>query len=114
MHWRNLAAPSSYPMPLTSSAAPSKSGPRIRPVPAVSRAIAILRLLGRRREPMTVKAISDELGLVPSTCLHIMRALVAERLVAFEPASKRYKLGVGILALARGVLETDSFAHAAQ
>ena len=63
---------------------------------------------------MTVKAISDELGLVPSTCLHIMRALVAERLVAFEPASKRYKLGVGILALARGVLETDSFAHAAQ
>jgi len=80
----------------------------------VSRAIAILRLLGRTRQPMNVKSISDELNLVPSTCLHILRALAAERLVSFDPASKRYKLGAGILALARGVVETDSFAQAVQ
>lgn len=92
----------------------AKADPRIRPVPAVSRAIAILRLLGRRRQPMNVKSISDELQLVPSTCLHILRALAAERLVSFDPASKRYKLGAGILALARGVVETDTFAQAAQ
>lgn len=92
----------------------ARAEPRIRPVPAVARAIAILRLLGRTRQPMNVKAISDELDLVPSTCLHIMRALAAERLVSFDPASKRYKLGAGILALARGVVETDSFAKAVQ
>lgn len=91
-----------------------RSEPRIRPVPAVARAIAIMRLLGRTREPMNVKSIADELGLVPSTCLHILRALTAERLVSFDPASKRYKLGAGILALARGVMESDPFAQAAQ
>lgn len=92
----------------------SRAAPRIRPVPAVARAIAILRLLGRTRQSMNVKSISEELDLVPSTCLHILRALAAERLVSFDPASKRYKLGAGILALARGVVETDSFAQAAQ
>lgn len=93
---------------------PTRGEPRIRPVPAVARAIAILRLLGRKRQPMNVKSISDELDLVPSTCLHILRALAAERLVSFDPASKRYKLGAGILALARGVVETDSFARTVQ
>jgi len=91
-----------------------KADPRIRPVPAVARAIAILRLLGRANQPMNVKSISDELKLVPSTCLHIMRALAAERMVSFDPASKRYKLGAGILALARGVIENDAFAQAVQ
>ncbi len=91
-----------------------RADPRIRPVPAVTRAVAILRLLARARQPMNVKSISDELQLVPSTCLHILRALVAERLLSFEPASKRYKLGAGILALARGVIENDTFAQAAQ
>jgi len=110
MPWRSLTASmTALPKP-----PPAKADPRIRPVPAVARAVAILRLLGRARQPMNVKSISDELQLVPSTCLHILRALAAERLVSFDPASKRYKLGVGMLALARGVLETDSFALSAQ
>ena len=54
------------------------------PVPAVTRAIAILRLLGRSRTPMGVKAIAQALGLVPSTCLHILRALVSEQLVKVD------------------------------
>lgn len=106
---------STKPMTTTPTIPPApQAEPRIRPVPAVARAIAILRLLGRTRQPMNVKSISDELGLVPSTCLHILRALAAERLVSFDPASKRYKLGAGILALARGVVETDSFAQTVQ
>ena len=39
----------------------------IRAVPAVTRAVAILRLLAARREPMGVKAIAQALDLVPST-----------------------------------------------
>ena len=46
-------------------------------MPAVSRAIAILRLLGRNPEPLGVKAIAQSLGMVTSTCLHILRVLVA-------------------------------------
>ena len=80
----------------------------LRAVPAVSRAVAILRLLGRARAPMGVKAIAGSLDLVPSTALHILRVLVAEELVRVD-AAKRYTLGMGTLALARASLESDDF-----
>src|SRR5689334_10878166 len=86
---------------------------RIRPVPAVSRAISILRLLGRVRTPLGVKAIARELDLVPSTALHILRALVMDGLVRVD-ATKRYSLGTGMLSLARAVLETSGFANLVQ
>jgi len=98
----------------TPSTPVAKPAQRIRPVPAVTRAIAILRLLGRTKEPMNVKSISDQLDLVPSTCLHILRALTAEKLLAFDSASKRYRLGTGMLVLARSVMDTNSFAQIAQ
>jgi DNA-binding IclR family transcriptional regulator len=79
-----------------------------RAVPAVSRAIAILRLLGRARAPIGMKAIAEALDLVPSTALHILRVLVAEELVKVDSA-KRYSLGMGTLALARASLESDGF-----
>ena len=82
---------------------------RVRPVPAVSRAIAILRLLGSSPEPMGVKAIAQSLGLVTSTCLHILRVLVDEQLVRVDPGTKRYSLGVGMLLFARKVLESTRF-----
>lgn len=99
---------------MTLSPTPAKKPPRIREVPAVTRAVAILRLLGRTKEPMNVKSIADALDLVPSTCLHILRALTAEKLLSFDPASKRYRLGAGMLALARSVQETDHFAQLVQ
>jgi DNA-binding IclR family transcriptional regulator len=80
----------------------------LRAVPAVTRAIAILRLLGRTRAPMGVKAISQALGLVPSTSLHILRVLVAEELLAVD-AAKQYSPGLGVLALARTALENNDF-----
>jgi len=45
---------------------------RVRAVPAVTRAIAILRLLSRSRTPQSLKAIAESLDLVPSTALHIV------------------------------------------
>lgn len=78
-------------------------------MPAVSRAIAILRLLGRSPEPMGMKAISNELGLVPSTALHILRVLVEEELVKVDASTKRYSLGSGMLSLARSVIERSDF-----
>ena len=85
-----------------------------RAVPAVTRSIAILRLLARTREPLGVNAIARELGMVPSTCLHILRALVAEELVGVDPATKRYALDAGVLTLARSMLRQDGFARLAQ
>jgi hypothetical protein len=56
------------PMSEISTPDPAAAGPRVRPVPAVTRSIAILRLLGRGGEPMTLKAISQELGMVTTAC----------------------------------------------
>src|SRR5689334_13919895 len=97
------------PVPGTVERAPR----RVRAVPAVSRAVAILRLLGRGTQPVGVKAIAAELGIVTSTCLHILRVLVAEELVRVDDA-KRYSLGAGMVALARSVIETNSFPAAVQ
>lgn len=82
--------------------------------PAVTRAVAILRLLGKSEAPMGVSAIAAELGLVPSSCLRLLRVLVAEELVGCDPATKRYRLDAGILTLARSVLRPTSFARVVQ
>ncbi len=86
-----------------------RPSPRIRAVPAVTRAIAVLRLLSRSRTALGLKAIAQALDLVPSTALHILRALVAEQLVRVDPLTKQYSLGVGMLPLARAVLENSDF-----
>ncbi|MBI5911491.1 MAG: helix-turn-helix domain-containing protein [Betaproteobacteria bacterium] len=87
---------------------------RVRAVPAVTRAIAILRLLGSSASPLGLKAIAQTLDLVPSTCLHILRALVEEKLAKVNPYSKRYSLDVGMLPLGRAVLRNSSFATLVQ
>ena len=89
-------------------------GPRVRPVPAVSRALAILRLLAAQPEPIALKAIADELDMVTSTCLHILRVLVEERMVKIEAGTKRYSLDVGVLALAHSVVENNPFSERLQ
>jgi DNA-binding IclR family transcriptional regulator len=81
----------------------------VRSVPAVTRAVAILRLLSRAHAPMGVKAIAEALGLVPSTALHILRVLVTEELVKVDATTKQYSLGSGLISLARTVLERDTF-----
>jgi DNA-binding IclR family transcriptional regulator len=82
--------------------------------PAIARAAAILRLLGKSDTPLGVNAIARELGLVPSTCLYVLRALAEEELVAFDADTKRYTLEAGVLTLARGWLRRNRFADLAQ
>ncbi|MDP7547573.1 MAG: helix-turn-helix domain-containing protein [Alphaproteobacteria bacterium] len=90
-----------------------RTGPA-RPVTAVSRAAKILRHLGRSQTPLGVNRIARELDLIPSTALHILRTLAHEDLVVFDPDSKRYSLGVGILAIARDLLSRGGFLPAVQ
>lgn len=84
---------------------------RRRQVPAVTRAISILRQLGKADAPVGVNQIARELELVPSTCLHILRVLVDEGLVSFDPSTKRYAIDVGILPIARNALQRNSFSN---
>src|ERR1700755_1070212 len=82
--------------------------------PAISRAAAVLRVLGKSDSPLGVQAIARQLGLVPSTCLHVLRALVAEEFVSFDLDTKRYALEAGVLTLARHWLRRDRFNDLAQ
>ncbi len=82
--------------------------------PAISRAAAVLRLLGKSDAPLGLQGIASELGLVPSTCLYVLRALVAEELVAFDADTKRYSLDAGVLTLARQWLRRNKFTDLAQ
>lgn len=83
-------------------------------MPAVTRAASILRVVARSETPLGVQAIARELVLVPSTCLHILRALVAEDLLAFDPETKRYRLGAGLVSLARTLLKRSTFGELVQ
>ena len=82
--------------------------------PAISRAAAVLRLLGKSDGPLGLNPIARALGINPSTCLYVLRALVAEELVGFDPETKRYTLEAGVLTLARQWLRRDRFADHAQ
>ena len=82
--------------------------------PAISRAAAVLRLLGKSDAPLGLNPIARALGINPSTCLYVLRALVAEELVGFDPETKRYTLEAGVLTLARQWLRRDRFADHAQ
>jgi len=98
----------------------SKSGKALADVvraskaPAITRAVAILRLLGKSATPLRLQTIAGELGLVPSTCLYVLRSLVEEELVAFDADAKRYTLDAGVLTLARHWLRGSEFTHLAQ
>lgn len=92
----------------------SQKPPRIRQVPALTRGIAILRLLGRSDEPLGVHAIARALDLVPSTCLHILRVLADEHLVSVDPSTKKYGVAAGLVALAQSALRQHTFPAAVQ
>lgn len=82
-------------------------------VPAVRRAAAILRVLADRAAPLTLSQIAHAVDILPSSCLHILRELAVARLVAFDARHKSYRLGAGLVELARAVMRQDPFAEAA-
>jgi DNA-binding IclR family transcriptional regulator len=82
--------------------------------PAISRAVAVLRLLGESDTPLGVNTIAQELGLAPSTCHYVLRALLTEELVSLDPDTKRYSQEAGILTLARRWLRRTRFTELAQ
>ena len=61
------------------------------PVRSVSQAFAILRLLGGA-SALTLSDIGRIVGLSPSSCLNLLKTLVAEGAVERDPRSKHYRL----------------------
>lgn len=83
------------------------------PVGSVVQAAAILRFLGASRDGAGVTAIARALGIGPSSCFNVLRTLAGEDLVAFDPVTKAYTLGLGTIDLARRALGRDAVVQAA-
>lgn len=101
-------------MKLAKAAKAVNRKPTLRDVPAVTRAVAILRFLADSQGTLSLHEIARPLEIIPSTCMHILRVLVAEGLVSFDPLNKRYALSAGLLTLARPLLRADSMGQIAQ
>jgi DNA-binding IclR family transcriptional regulator len=82
--------------------------------PAVTRAAAILKLLSVQKEGIGVSEIARQLELFPSTCLHVLRALVDAGFVAFDYEHKTYRTSIGLLSLVRNSLASRGFQQAVQ
>lgn len=79
----------------------------VRSVGAVVHALRILRHLAALGAPAGVSAIARATQVNTSTCFNILRTLTAEGLVVFDPENKTYRLGLGVLELAVGLLGTN-------
>lgn len=77
--------------------------------PAVARAATVLRLLARERGGLGVTEIARRVGLVPSTCFHVLRALVEEGFIKFDLENKTYATGVGLLTLVRDAMANSEY-----
>jgi DNA-binding IclR family transcriptional regulator len=82
--------------------------------PAVTRAFSVLRVLASERHALGVTEISRRVGLVPSTCLHVLRALVQEGVINFDDQEKTYRTSVGLLTLVREAMAYNEYPRAVQ
>ncbi len=87
---------------------------KTRVVPAVARATAILFHLAQSQGKCTLSQIARDLGVLPSTCLHILRQLAESGLVSYDAEFKRYGLGLGVVTLAQQFNRQDPFVSAAK
>jgi DNA-binding IclR family transcriptional regulator len=77
-------------------------------VGSVSATISILRLLASGEPPLGVNAIARRLKLTPSSCFNILKTMADEDFVHFDPVTKAYSLGGGVIAIARRALDPGS------
>lgn len=78
-------------------------------VGALASGLALLRYLAGARSPAGVTQLARETGINPSTCFNLLKTLVHEGLVEFDPVAKTYAIGLGLVEMARGSLEQASY-----
>ena len=81
---------------------PDRSGSR--PVASVARALALLDELGRAPEGLGVNELARRIGVNASTASRLLATLERGGMVERAPGGGPYRLGLGLVALADGVL----------
>jgi len=78
-------------------------------VGALISGLRVLHYLVRAGGPTGVSQVARDLEISPSTCFNLLRTLVHERLVTFDPVKKTYAIGFGLLELTKGLVDRDKF-----
>ena len=78
-------------------------------VGALIAGLRVLHYLVRAEAPVGVSQVARDLDISPSTCFNLLRTLVHERFVNFDPVKKTYSIGFGLLELTKGLLDRDQF-----
>jgi DNA-binding IclR family transcriptional regulator len=78
--------------------------PAYKPVGAILAGLSVLRYLADISSPVSLTRITKDLKLNPSTCLNILRTLIAEDYVVFDATTKLYSMGLGVLELLGGAV----------
>jgi DNA-binding IclR family transcriptional regulator len=73
-------------------------------VPAVERALALLRILAKAGSPLTLAELSESIGASRSTVYSILATLQDQGFVEKDPRYKTYRLGVATLELGSAYL----------
>lgn len=99
-----------------------RSGAELKPVAirresggiqSIERAIAIVDLVARNPEGISLAVLSSQLGLNNSTVFHLAKTLDKLNIIAQVPETKRYRIGSHLFTLAAGALnETTLLAFA--
>ncbi len=84
------------------SSSPQRSGQ----VQSLTRAISLLRILSESPTGATLKQLSAEASLAPSTAHRLLTTLQGERFVRFEPVTNIWKIGVGAFGVGSAFLRT--------
>ena len=80
-----------------------------KPVAALRNGLAVLRYLSRTAGPVGVTRVAKDLSLNPSTCFNLLKTLVHEGLVSFDDEAKTYTIGLGVVELAKRVLDRNAY-----
>jgi DNA-binding IclR family transcriptional regulator len=67
-------------------------------VPAVERTMLLLRAL-QRSGALSLVELIEQTGLNKSTCWNLLKTLDRERLVEYDPDTRTYRLGIGLVEL---------------
>ncbi|RZN09908.1 IclR family transcriptional regulator, partial [Bordetella pertussis] len=67
--------------------------------------LRVLRYLSAAPAGVGVTRVARDLQLNSSTCYNFLKTLVYEGLVTFDESTKTYSIALGLVELAKGVLE---------
>ena len=76
-------------------------------VGALVSGLKVIRYLVQARSPVGVSQVARDIQISPSTCFNLLRTLVQEHLVDFDPTTKNYSISYGLLELTKGMIEKD-------